>query len=59
MDWKEEPKVEEIPDEGGNMEALSCLQGIKRKKQENRNKRKNKRQGWRKVQFLKNKVQVK
>lgn len=45
MDWKEEPKVKEIPDEGGNMEALSCLRGIERKKQENRNKRKGKRQG--------------
>lgn len=45
MDWKEEPKVEEIPDEGANMEALSCLRGIERKKQKSRNKRKGKRQG--------------
>lgn len=45
MDWKEEPKVEEIPDEGGNIEALSCLRGIERKKQENKNKRKGNRQG--------------
>lgn len=59
MDWKEEPKVKEIPDEGGNMEALSCLRGIERKKQENRNKRKGKRQGRRKVQFFRNKVKVK